>query len=90
MSFDVVSNSNFKTKSKTNFLDTLKPVQAVKLAQQKVKESSFEEAKDIYNYILSKYPNNKKAIDGFRALSNRSIDKKVKMQDPPQYQLQKN
>ena len=71
-----------------NILDTLKLDQAIKLAKKKAKEGSPEEAKRIYQDILTKFPKNKRAIDGLKALAGRPVGKASKAQDPPQDQLQ--
>jgi len=67
--------------TKTNILDTLKLDKALKLAKQKSKEGSSEEAQQIYKDILDRFPKNKKAIEGIKAL-DRNVSASV--QDPPQ------
>ena len=69
-------------------LDTLKLDQAIKLAKNKSKEGSPEDARRIYQDILTKFPKNKRAIDGLKALAGRPVSKASKAQDPPQDQLQ--
>ena len=71
-----------------NILDTLKLDQAIKLAKNKSKEGSPEDARRIYQEILTKFPKNKRAIDGLKALAGRPVSKASKAQDPPQDQLQ--
>ena len=71
-----------------NILDTLKLDQAIKLAKNKSKEGSPEEAKRIYQDILTKFPKNKRASDGLKGLAGKSLVKASKAQDPPQDQLQ--
>jgi len=71
-----------------NILDTLKLDQAISLAKKKAKEGDPEEAKRIYQDILTKFPKNKRAIDGLKALAGRPVRKASKAQDPPQDQLQ--
>jgi tetratricopeptide (TPR) repeat protein len=71
-----------------NVLDNLKLDQAIKLATKTSKEGSPEEAKRIYQDILAKFPKNKKAIEGLKRLSDRSLGKVSKAQDAPQKQLQ--
>ena len=51
-------------------------------------EGSSEEAKRIYQDILVKFPKNKRAIDGIKALAGRPAGNASKVQDPPQDQLQ--
>ena len=48
----------------SNILDTLKLDQALKLAKKKAKEGAPEEAKRIYQDILTEFPKNKRARDG--------------------------
>jgi tetratricopeptide (TPR) repeat protein len=71
-----------------NILDSLKLDQAIKLAKKKTKEGSPDEAKRIYKDILNKFPQNKRASDGLKALASRPVSKASKAQDPPQDQLQ--
>jgi len=71
-----------------NILDSLKLDQAIKLAKKKAKEGTPEEAKRIYQDILTKFPKNKRASDGLKGLAGRSVNKASKAQDPPQDQLQ--
>ncbi|MDB2605269.1 tetratricopeptide repeat protein [Planktomarina temperata] len=71
-----------------NILDSLKLDQAISLAKKKAKDGSPEEAKRIYQDILTKFPKNKRASDGLKALASRPVSKASKAQDPPQDQLQ--
>ena len=71
-----------------NILDTLKLDQAIKLAKNKSKEGSSEEAKRIYQDVLVKFPKNKRAIDGIKTLVAGPVGKASKFMDPPQDQLQ--
>ena len=71
-----------------NILDTLKLDQAISLAKKNAKEGSHNEAKRIYQDILTKFPKNKRASDGLKRLVVRPNGKASKVQDPPQYQLQ--
>ncbi len=71
-----------------NILDQMKLDKAVSLAEQNSKNGLFEEAKSIYQDILGKFPKNKRAIDGIKDLSIKSIGKVSKTQEPPQEQLQ--
>ena len=71
-----------------NVLNSLKLDQAIKLATKKSKEGSPEEAKRIYQDILAKFPKNKKAIEGLKRLSERSLGKAPSVQDPPQKKQQ--
>ena len=71
-----------------NILDSLKLDQAIKLAKKKVRESSHDGAKRIYQDILVKFPKNKRARDGIKSLLSRPVGEASKVQDPPQDQLQ--
>ena len=71
-----------------NILDSLKLDQAIKLAKKKAKEGSPVEAKRIYQDVLVKFPKNKRAADGIKALVGRPVGKAPKVQEPPQDQLQ--
>ena len=80
------SNQNIKN-SQYKILDTIKLDQALKLAKTKAKEGSKKEADFIYREILAKFPKNKKAISGIRALSRGSINKNLIVQDPNRFQM---
>ena len=71
-----------------NILQSLKLDQAVKLAKAKAKEGSLEEARRIYQDILTKFPKNDRARDELGALVGKSPGKVSKVPDPPQGQLQ--
>jgi tetratricopeptide (TPR) repeat protein len=71
-----------------NVLDSLKLDQAIRLARKKAKEGSPEDSNRIYNDILTKFPQNKRALDGIKSLSGRFIGKASKVQDPSQDQIQ--
>jgi len=79
--------NNADTQAPSNILDTLKLDLVHKLAMKKLKKGASEEAKHIYEDILDRFPKNKKAIDGIKALSVGTIGKVTKLQDPPQDQL---
>ena len=70
-----------------NILDSLKLDQAIKLAKKKAKDGASNEAKRIYQDILVKFPKNKRAIDGMKAVAGRSVGKASKVQDLPKNQL---
>ena len=72
----------------TNILEKLKLETAIRLAQKKSKESSFEEAKKIYKDILARFPKNKKAIIGIKGLSGKINAKAAQAQEPTQPGLQ--
>ena len=63
-----------------NVLDSLKLDQAIRLAKKKAKEESPEDSKRFYNDILARFPKNKKARDGLKALSGRSNSKQTIVQ----------
>ena len=71
-----------------NILDSLKLDQAIKLAKKKAKEGSSEESRRIYQDILTKFPKNKRARDGMKAIFSGAIGNASKVQDPPQDQLE--
>ena len=73
---------------KPNILDSLKLDQAIRLAKKKSKEDTGEEAKRIYQDILIKFPKNKRAMEGLKALVGTRVGKASKVQDPPQEQQQ--
>ena len=72
----------------SNILDSLKLDQAINLAKKRVQEGATEEAKRIFQDILTKSPKNKRAGDGLKALASRSAGDASKIQDPPRGQLQ--
>ena len=76
------------TPKKPNILDSLKLDQAISLAKKKAKEGSLEESKRIYQDILAKFPKNKRASDGLKGLTGKTVGKASKDQNPPQDQLQ--
>ena len=80
-------DSNKVAQNKLNILDTLKLDQAIRLAKKNVKENCLEEARRVYQDILVKFPKNKRAIDGIKALSGGPDGKETKVQDPPQDEL---
>jgi len=71
-----------------NILDTLKLDQAIKLAKKKAKAGSTEEAKRIYQDILTRFPKNKRASDGLKGLAGRPVGKVSTVQDAPTAELQ--
>ena len=71
-----------------NILDSLKLDQAIKIAKKKSKDGSTEEARRIYQDILTKFPKNKRASYGLKGLADKTVGKASKVQDPPQDQLQ--
>lgn len=71
--------------SKSNILDSIKLDKALRLASRKSKDASFEDAKNIYQDILYKFPNNKKALTGLQLLTGVAI---VAQQHPSSEQQQ--
>ncbi|AII85970.1 tetratricopeptide repeat protein [Planktomarina temperata] len=71
-----------------NILDSLKLDQAISLAKKKAKAGSTEEAKRVYQDILTKFPKNKRASDGMKRSAGKTVGEASKVQDPPQDQLQ--
>ena len=69
--------------TESNILDSLKLDKALKLAKQKSKEGSSAEARTIYKDILYKFPKNKRAIEGIKALLGNTFGKASDVQDPP-------
>jgi tetratricopeptide (TPR) repeat protein len=69
-------------------LMVLKLDEALKLAKKKLKEGSSEDAKPIYQDILRRFPANKKAKIGLKALSGSPVGKDQKVLNPPQDQQQ--
>ena len=63
-------------------------IQALKLAKKKAKDGSYKEAKLIYREILAKFPKNKKAIKGMRALSSNFTQNSLSSRNPHQVQMQ--
>jgi tetratricopeptide (TPR) repeat protein len=76
------------TPKQPNILDSLKLDQAISLAKKKAKGGAPEEAKRVYQDILTKFPQNKRARDGLKGLTGRTVSEASKVQNPPQDQLQ--
>ena len=70
-----------------NILDKLKLDTALKLAKNKVKDGLTNEAKKIYQDILKKFPKNKRALNGVKKLTGKTLNKSD-MEEPPGNQLQ--
>ena len=71
--------------SKPNILDTMKLDKALRLAKRKYKEGHVEEANNIYQEILQKFPKNKNALIAVKSLFGGA---RVVLQDPSKEQLQ--
>ncbi len=77
-----------QTRTRVNILDTLNIDHAIKLARKKLRGGLSEEARDIYEAILRRFPKNKKATKGLKAISREPEDQDYSTQDPSQAQLQ--
>ena len=62
---------------KHNILDNLKLHQALRLAAKKSEKGAASEAQKIYIDILSRFPKNRKAFLGIKALRDLSVDKEI-------------
>ena len=71
--------------SKSNILDTMKLDKALRLAKRKYKHGHVEEANNIYQQILQKFPKNKNALIAVKSLFGGA---RVVLQDPSKEQLQ--
>ena len=60
-SIELKNTTQEDVSTQPNILDKLKLDEAVKLANKKVKDGLTEEAKQIYQDIIKKFPKNKKA-----------------------------
>ena len=78
---------NNASKNHSNILNSLTLDQAQRIAKKRLKEGSFEDARSVYLDILAKFPKNKKAMEGIKALTNRPQGKIKNIQEPPQEQL---
>ncbi|MDC1335561.1 tetratricopeptide repeat protein, partial [Planktomarina temperata] len=76
------------TPKQPNILDSLKMDQAISLAKKKAKAGSTEEAKRIYQDILTRFPKNKRASDGLKGLVGTPVGKASKAEGAPKDELQ--
>lgn len=76
--------SNEKKQTTVNILDRLKLDQAISLAKRKTKGGFFGDAKRIYQDILLKFPNNKRAIAGMKVVAQRRTSNVPKIEAAPQ------
>ena len=65
---------------RANILDNLKLDQALKLAKQNAKDGKYEDARNIYQDIIKKFPGNKKAANALKLLSEGAVKNS---KDPP-------
>lgn len=72
-----------------NILDNVNLDQAIKLAKRKSREGALNQAKEIYQDILHKFPQNNKAIRGLKELSGQLNASFIASQDPSEIQLRK-
>ena len=82
-SYDPIINNDKSGECHINILEKMKLGNAIKLAKEKAEDGYNQEAKQIYKDILEKFPKNRKAIDGIKALKGSAFVKKSKLQDPP-------
>ena len=71
-----------------NILATLKLDQALKLAKENIKSGKNEKAEIIYRDILEKFPKNRKALEGVKAIRSEGRKSHFSLQDPPAHHLQ--
>lgn len=87
-------STNFKKygrkidENNSNILDTLKLDQALKLAKKNIESGDNEKAKIIYCNILEKFPKNRTAIGGLKAIRSGARKNNSSLQDPPVKQIQ--
>ncbi len=82
------SDNDNSIESENNILDTKSLNQALRLAKIKSKDGSTDEVRRIYQNIIDRFPKNRKALIGMKALSAELIDKQVESQEPTKNQLQ--
>ena len=79
---DVEIEGNKIKQAASNILDALTLDQATKFARKKLKSGLTEEARSIYRDILVRFPKNKKATNGIKALSSGNLRTKAILQEP--------
>ena len=87
-SFDVKNKMQEVSPTPPNILDEMKLDKALKLANKKVKDGLIEEAKKIYQDILKKFPENKKALDRIKTLASKPLANTSDIKEPPRDQFQ--
>jgi tetratricopeptide (TPR) repeat protein len=85
---DTELEDNGTSGKRSNILDILTLNQATKLARKKLKSGFSEEAKGLYEDILSRFPKNKIANDGIKVISDGPSAAASKSKDPPPEKLQ--
>ena len=60
---------------------------ALRKAQSHIKAGELAEAEELYKLVLSKFPKNKKAIQGYQKLKAKITSKSVSTTEPPQEQF---
>ena len=68
-------------------LHTMNLEQLLKLAKKNHKQGIALESRQVYSYILSKFPKNKKAKNGIKLLNEERSSQSVVVQDPPRADL---
>ena len=79
------AKANALNQSSSNILDNINLNHALRLASKKAKGFDTEEAKEIYNDILLKFPQNKRAQKGLAALNQTT--RMSANEDPPQEEV---
>ena len=87
-SFEVENQTQDEIPTQPNILDEFKLDKALKLAKKKAKDGLSEEAKKIYQDIIKKFPKNKKALDGIKTLTSKTLANTSDMGEPPGDQFQ--
>ena len=73
--------------SESNILEDLKLNQAQNLAKKCIKQGNHGKARKIFQDILKKFPKNKKALIGIKALASKDVANTSDMREPPSHQL---
>ena len=85
---DTNQNATEPKLKQPNILHSLKVDQAIKLAKNKERDGALEEAKRIYQDVLSTFPKNKSAQKGLKGLRYGASNTTAKTLDPSQDQVQ--
>ena len=87
-SVEVINQTQLDIPTQPNILDEVKLDKALKLANKKVKDGLREEAKQIYQDILKKFPKNKRALEGIKTFASKTVTNTTDIGEPPGDQLQ--
>ena len=68
--------------------DVLAVDKALRKAQSHIKAGELAEAEELYKQVLSKFPKNKKAIQGYQKLKVGMTSKGSSTSEPPQEQVE--